>query len=112
MPSRRLSLAILAVVATLWAAGLVVLGVWLLVLAPSTVRIASASIQLDSILRAMGALATISAGQLVFLCLVADRLFPAASRRVVWPVELASCAALLLGIGGLVAGLIGTLVWG
>jgi len=112
VPSRRLSLAILSLVATLWAVGLVVLGIWLIALAPSTVYLASATIELGPVLRAMGALATISAGQLVFLCLVADRLFPKASRRVVWSVELASCGTLLLGIGGLAAGLVGTLVWG
>lgn len=112
MRVRTVSLACVAILASAWAGGLIVMGIWLIALAPATLRLASTTVTIGPSLRVMGALAAISAGQLVFLCLVADRFFPRASRGVVWPVELASCATLLVGVGGLAAGLGATLIWG
>ena len=43
----------------------------------------------------------VAGGHLVFMCLVADRLFPLASKRVVWWAELSTCAVMFAGMGWL-----------
>lgn|GEM_PF-1350207 len=46
------------------------------------------------IVRVLIGLLGVASGQLVFSCLVADRLFPRASRAVVWGTEIAVCVVL------------------
>lgn len=45
-----------------------------------------------------GGVASIAAGQLVFACLVADKLFPGADRRMVGWVEVVTCGVLLVSV--------------
>ncbi|MEO0483011.1 MAG: hypothetical protein AAF138_05265 [Planctomycetota bacterium] len=77
--------------ATLWAASLAVLGSWFWLEGPSAWPVAA------ELCRVAGW--TISAaGQLVFLCLVADRLFPNAPRRVVLAIEGVTALAVVIGM--------------
>lgn len=45
-----------------------------------------------------GGIASVAAGQLVFTCLVADRFFPGADRRLVGWIEILTCGVLLLAV--------------
>lgn len=104
---RNLSLPLVVTSATAWAAGWMVLGLWLLFVAPAVLAGGVGSVSLPPSLRVVAGLTAICAGQLVFLSLVADRLFPLASRRIVWPVELAIAAGLFVGIAVLAVQLLG-----
>ncbi len=94
MASRRVSLSLLALAATPWAALLVLAGLWLLM-------IASDHPGLGPWPRVVGGVTAVGAGMLVFMCLVADRLFPRASRAVVASVEMAASAVVFLGVAWL-----------
>jgi len=88
---RGLSLAALTAVATFWAAGLVVAGLWLVFsLGPRWPMFSSAA--------TMGGLTAIAMGLFVFMFLVADRLFPAAGRLVGWMIEVVVVAAFCVGL--------------
>lgn len=95
MASRRLSLSLLALAGTAWGGLLTVAGLWLLMIA----RDQSA---LGPWPRIIGGLTAVGAGLLVFMCLVADRLFPKASRRLVVWSELLSSVVVFLGVAWLV----------
>ncbi len=94
MASRRVSLSLLALAATPWAALLVMAGLWLLM-------VASDHAALGPWPRVVGGVTAVAAGLLVFMCLVADRAFPRASRAVVASVEMASSAIVFLGVAWL-----------
>lgn len=47
----------------------------------------------------MGGSALLAGGQFLFLVLVADRVFPRASSRLVWAIEVLLFAAFVLGLG-------------
>ncbi|MEM1329223.1 MAG: hypothetical protein AAGG07_01550 [Planctomycetota bacterium] len=81
--NRGFSLSLVVLTATPWAAVMIVGGLWVL-LSPDASR------ALAPILRFALGVTGIAAGQLVFLCLVADRVFPMAHRRMVWWFEIFS----------------------
>lgn len=85
----RVSLLLLVLAAGVWALSLTAGGAWL---ASSGVLADSAAGRLGE--RASGMLA-VAGGQLVFLCCVADRVFPRASRRLRWLMELVMCGGML-----------------
>lgn len=93
---RSASLAILALVAVPWAAALVVGGLWIL-------QVGGPRLGLGDLQRIAAGASAIAAGSLVFTYCVADRLFPLASRGLVWAAEILSCLTLLLGLGVLAA---------
>lgn len=86
-----MTVGLLAASATPWALLLAVGGLWLCAIG------ASRWPSMDGACRA-GGVASLAAGQLVFACLVADRFFPAADRRLVAWVEIATCAALFVAV--------------
>ena len=104
---RGLSLSLVIASATAWAVGWMVLGLWLVVASPAVLHSGMGSVSIPLSLRFSGGFTAVCAGQLVFLLLVADRVFPRASRRVVWPIELAVSAGLFLGLAVLAAQLLG-----
>lgn len=79
-----------------WGAALVIGGLWIL-------EVGGPWLGLSPPQRAAGGLAGLAAGSIVFTCCLADRLFPLASRRVVWGAEILSCGTLLIALGVLVA---------
>lgn len=89
---------ILAASATPWGLLLLVGGMWLIAVGAERWP----AMQTPS---RMGGLASMAAGQLVFACLVADRVFPGANRRLVAWIEIATCAVLLLSSAGLIGSL-------
>lgn len=89
--TRELSLTLLTGAATLWALGMSVGGTWLIFHGVERWRLpAEASI--------LGGVFWIAAGELLFMCLVADRWFPGAARAVTWPLEIASSLVLIGGV--------------
>ncbi len=93
---RSASLALLALVATPWGAALVIGGLWVL-------EVGGPWLGLSPAQRLAGAIAGIASGSLVFTYCLADRLFPLASRGVVWAAEILSCLSVLIGLGVLLA---------
>lgn len=94
---RKISLAVLALSATAWAALLVMLGLWLVLDCPRTTVRAEARCILSG-------LASIAAGTVLFMIVVADRLFPSVVRRMsMWRVERGTILLFLLsgGLAGL-----------
>ncbi|MFT5422601.1 MAG: hypothetical protein ACI89L_000366 [Phycisphaerales bacterium] len=93
----RVSLLPLVLAAGVWALSLTAGGAWL----------ASSDVLGDSPAGRLGGGASgmlaMAGGQLVFLCCVADRVFPRASRRLRWSMELVMC-------GGMIAAFVGVLV--
>lgn len=91
---RRISLVVLMLCATAWAAVWVMLGLWLILDGPRQAPLpAAASLS--------AGLCAVSAGLIVFMCFVADRLFPAVGRRLsMWRIEMGTVLAFLIG-GGL-----------
>ncbi|MEZ6244214.1 MAG: hypothetical protein R3B57_14360 [Phycisphaerales bacterium] len=90
------SLSLLALVAIPWGAALVIGGLWIL-------EVGGPWLGLSPAQRGAGGVAGLAAGSLVFTYCLADRLFPLASRRVVWAAEIFTCSSLLIGLGVLVA---------
>lgn len=99
---RRISLALLVSVAAPWAALLAVSGLSLLFAGP---RLAA----LGETPRIVLGLAAWAAGQLVFMCLIADRLFPLASRRAVWWIEIFTSTLMIASLAWLMLILAGAL---
>lgn len=91
MTSRRLSLTLLVLAGTAWGGLLTTAGLWLLL-------IAGDQSALGPWPRLIGGLTAAGAGLLVFMCLVADRLFPRASRRVVVWSELLASLVVFFGV--------------
>lgn len=89
--ARRYTLLLLAASATPWGLLLSVGGIWLIVIG------AEAWSGMAGACRT-GGVASIAAGQLVFACLVADKWFPGANRRLVGWVEILTCAVLLVAV--------------
>ncbi len=105
MPARSLSLTLLMLAGVPWATGWTLLGLWLLGFAGADVHLGGTTVALAPAVRWAAGLTALAAGQLVFLCFVADRVYPAAHKVLVWPLELALCATIFLGLAvlGLVA---------
>ena len=83
--------AAMAIVATLWAGSLVVLGLWLVFsLAPMWSMFALPAV--------LSGLTAVVMGQFVFAYLVADRLFPGAARIIGWRLEIGSVLLILAGL--------------
>jgi len=101
-PTRRLTLSLLVAVALPWALVMTVGGLWLL--APG-----GAGEFLSPLARTVLGVTSVSAGQLVFMCLVADRIFPEAQRRTTWWLECFTCVVLFGGFVWLFAILLGSL---
>jgi Kef-type K+ transport system membrane component KefB len=94
MASRRFSLTLLILVATPWAALLTLAGLWLLLGTSDHATPGPWP-------RVVGGITATSAGMLVFMCLVADRLFPRASRPMVASIEVATSLIVFMGIAWL-----------
>lgn len=86
--ARRYTLVLLAASATPWGLLLSVGGLWLLLIG------SEAWAGVRDACRA-GGIASIAAGQLVFCCLVADKCFPGADRRLVGWIEILTCVVML-----------------
>lgn len=101
---RRMSGATIGVLGTVWAAGLVVAGLWLCWTAPGRWPMFAAPL-------ACAGLTLLAMGQFVFLSLVADRAFPELGRGVGRWIEF---ALLLIVLAGLVATgvMLGAGAWG
>lgn len=89
--SREMSLTLLTLAATVWAGVMVVAGLWLLADGPGRWPL------LPPVAPRLGGVILLAAGQFLFMSLVADRWFPRADRRVVWPLEVAATLILALG---------------
>jgi hypothetical protein len=88
--TRGASLSVLSALATAWAGALVVAGLALL----------TGSMGRWAMLGwggVIGGITIIAGGQLVFMALVADRLFPAAARGVIGWIEVATCLVVFAG---------------
>ncbi len=85
---RSVSLGLLASLALPWSAALVVAGLWVLMSGGMLLG-------LSPIQQIAAGLSGVAAGSLVFTFCVADRLFPGASRGVVWAAEVVSCLTML-----------------
>ena len=94
--TRELSLTLLTCAATAWALVMVVGGAWLLLDGAGRWPI------LTPAARVVGGILAMTAGQFLFMYLVADRWFPRASRAITWPLEI---AASLVLVGGAAWGL-------
>lgn len=94
--TRRISLAVRLVAAAAWAWLMVVCGWWAVLSGPREWPILR-GVNLPA------GLAMAAGGQLVFMVLVADRLFPSASRRLLLGLELACFLAFL--------GCLGAVIW-
>ncbi len=88
---RSVSLGLVASLAMPWSAALVVSGLWVLMSGGTLLG-------LSPIQQVAAGLAGVAAGSLVFTFCVADRLFPGASRGVVWAAEVVSCLTMLAGL--------------
>lgn len=88
---RSVSLGLLTALALPWAASLVVGGLWVLLTGGDWLG-------LSPIQRLSAGIAGVAAGSLVFSFCVADRLFPGASRGVVWAAEVLTCLTMLAGL--------------
>lgn len=86
---RRAIRAVLVLTATPWALALSVGGLWLALSGWEVLPAARAAC-------VVGGAFWIVSGQLLFMCLVADRLFPRASQRLVGPLEIGSSVAVIL----------------
>lgn len=99
--TRRISLLLLAVVAGVWAVSLTSGGIWVFfwdgIADEGPARLGR---------RALGLLAA-AGGQLVFLCCVADRIYPGASQRLRWTLELVTCG----GMGSALVGMLFAGLW-
>jgi len=94
---RKVSLAVLALSATAWAALLVMLGLWLVLDCPRPTAI-------DLARSVSAGVAAIAGGTVLFMIVVADRLFPSVVRRMtVWHIERGTIVVFLLsgGLAGL-----------
>lgn len=90
--TRRMSLTLLSLAATVWAGIMVVGGMWLLAEGPARWPLVP-----PGPLRVGGGILFV-AGQFLFMYLVADRWFPRAARAMVWPLEMAATLLLVLGV--------------
>jgi hypothetical protein len=93
--TRRITLTVRCAACTLWAALLTVAGLWVIFTIPDQWPIFEP-------VCVYGGASLVGAGQFLFMMLVADRLFPRASRRFVRPLE---AGAFLVFAAGLVLGL-------
>ena len=99
---RSVSLAALVIVGSAWAAILVELALWLMIDGPR-------SLTVPLRLRLLGGLSAVCAGLVIFMLIVADRLFPGVGRRgSMWKVEMATMLT-FLGCG---AACLLSLAWG
>ncbi|MCA9288564.1 MAG: hypothetical protein KDA05_08260 [Phycisphaerales bacterium] len=89
MRTHRLSLAFVLMAAIPWSSLLLVAGLWVLI---------EMQFDIGRWPRWVAGLTAILAGMLVFMCLVADRVFPRASRAVVGSVEAAVSAGVIFGL--------------
>lgn len=89
---KRLGAAVRAAAATTWAATLLLTGLWVAMNGPERWPVPRE-------LCLMGGSALLAGGQFLFLVLVADRVFPRASSRLVWAIEVLLFAAFVLGLG-------------
>lgn len=90
--TRPVSLGLLLAAAVPWAVVLAVAGCWLITM------VDVATTARGRTLSAAAGIACLSAGSLVFSACVLDRLFPRASRVVVWGTEVPLCLALFASL--------------
>jgi glucose-6-phosphate-specific signal transduction histidine kinase len=90
--TREMSLTLLTLAATAWAAVMVVGGIWLLAEGPGRWPLVL------PVAPRLGGVILVSAGQFLFMYLVADRWFPRAARAMTWPMELAATLVLVGGV--------------
>lgn len=90
--TQRIGLSVRVLAAAAWAWLMVVCGWWAILSGPLEWPILRGMSLLSGLTMAAG-------GQLVFMVLVADRVFPGASRRMMLGLELVSFLAFLAGLG-------------
>ncbi|MFG0326115.1 MAG: hypothetical protein ACF8SC_02445 [Phycisphaerales bacterium JB037] len=105
LASRRLSLTMVVLSALPWAVGWLVLGLWLLL--TLTRPDESLGLFIPGSIRLAAALTAIGAGQLVFMCFIADRVFPEAHRGVVWSFEIMASVLVLFGAAAMTVQILG-----
>ncbi|MFI4898289.1 MAG: hypothetical protein ACIARR_10740 [Phycisphaerales bacterium JB059] len=88
---RSVSLGLVASLALPWAGALVVAGLWVLISGGTWLGLSPTQ-------RVAAGVSGVAAGSLVFTFCVADRLFPGASRGVVWAAEVFTCLTMLAGL--------------
>jgi len=86
--TRNMSLSLLGIAASTWALVMVIGGLWLWFRGASVWHLPNGAAR-------VGSLFWIAAGELLFMCLVADRWFPRTSRLVIWPLEIAAVMVVL-----------------
>jgi len=110
--SQGLSRLLLVISALPWAAGWVMLGTWLLIQPAGSAGSDAEGAVLPDVTRWTLGVTSIAAGQLVFMCFVADRVFPGAARTPVWVTEIGTCAVLFIGVLGLIGQLAASALMG
>lgn len=95
LSARSVSLAVRITVATAWAAALTITGLWAMLSA-------SREWPMFGPVWIVAGVAAVAAGLFVFMVLVADRLVPSASRRLVATAELAVMVSFVLCLLGIV----------
>ena len=90
--TREMSLTLLGVAATTWALVMVVGGLWLMSRGIGVWHLPSSA-------AFVGSMFWIASGELLFMCLVADRWFPRTSRVLIWPLEIAAVTVMAGCIG-------------
>jgi hypothetical protein len=91
--ARRASLIVRVVAATAWAGVMVLSGLWIVFILPEQLP------RVNPTLSAAAGLAIAAGGQFVFMILVADRVYPRASRRITGVAEAAAFIAFAAGLG-------------
>ncbi|MBX3364055.1 MAG: hypothetical protein KF866_04755 [Phycisphaeraceae bacterium] len=98
MAARSISMTLLMLTGVPWATGWTLLGLWLLGFAGAHTELAGFTLEMSPVIRVFAGVTALAAGQLVFLCFMADRVYPRASRWLVWPIELGLSLAMFLGL--------------
>ena len=102
--TRGMSLGLLAIAAIPWAGTMVLGGVWLIAEAPERWRLPAGAC-------ALGGVFWVAAGQLLVMCLVADRFCPRVPRALSWTLEILACVVLFVSMLWLAVDW-GLAVWG
>jgi hypothetical protein len=98
MIARPVSLMLLLASALPWATGWTLVGFWLLAAGGEAPSMLGVRVDLPPLVRWSAGLTALCAGQLIFLCFIADRVYPWAHQRMVAAVEVTLCLSMFLGL--------------